>query len=881
MSWLRRLLHRRQMESQLDKELRYHLDQHAADLIAAGCDASEAHRRARLALGGPDQVKEECRDARGTRWVEDLFQDVRYTLRTLRQKPGFAAVALLTLALGIGITTLMFTVVNGVLLRSLPYADPRGVLEVQEKTSWKTQMGDLWAFSYPNFQDCRRAARSLDTIAILWDFNSALTAPGEPENVDRREVTANLLSFLGVPLYRGRAFLPEEDRPGGAPVAIIGYSLWQRRWGGSPLAVGSRLVIDGESRVIIGITSPRFRLPTTEPDVLTPLGQNTAPFMSARDGHALTVLARLRPGATLGQARSELAVLGSQLAEQFPKTNRGRTFVVARAQIDFGDVSSTLWLLLGAVAVVLLIACVNIASLLLARAVSRERELGMRIALGASRVRLVRQCLTEAAVLGIGGGALGIALASLGLHPFLALWPGTLPRADQVQLDWRVLLFALAVSLLSSMLFGIAPALRAQTRELEQVLRAGARTIAGSSRGMHRALVISEIALAAVLLVCAGILGRTLLRVSTLDPGVNIHNVLTARMALSPEILKNPSKTRAAWDEVLKRARSLPGVEAIATVDTVPLRDGNNQIGYSTTPTIPPADRAPIVLAASVSPDYLKVTGIRLRSGRFFTDHDRLGSEGVVVIDDVMAEKAFPGQDPIGKHLWIDMGSDPVRVVGVVNHVRQWGLASDDQNAVRAQLYYPFAQVPDRFLHRWSDLMSIAVRTSVDPRTLVEPLRHALRGPTGDQVLYEVRTMEELARGSISRQRFLLLLFGIFAGLALLLACIGIYGVLAYLTSRRVPEMGVRIALGAQRTEILSLILRDSLVMIAVGAAVGLCAAFGAARLLIHYVDGVRSIEPATFVLMTVVLFAAALAASFIPARRASRVGAMQALRQE
>jgi len=880
-TWLQRLLHRRIMETQLDKEVRFHLDQHTADLIADGCDPGEARRRARLEIGGPDQVKEECRDARGTRWLEDFFQDFRYTLRTLRQKPGFAAVALLTLALGIGATTVMFTVVNGVLFKSLPYADAKGLLEVQEQTSFSTQWGNLWGVNYLNFQDCRRAARSLEMVAWLGAPNGSLTAPGEPENVSRREITANLFSLLGAPLLRGRPFLPEEDRPGGAPVAIIGYSLWQRRWGGNPSALGSRLVIDGESRIIVGIASPSFRLVVLEPDVFTPLGQDTAPVMSEREAHPLTVVARLRPGATLSQARSELSVVGHQLAEQFPKTNRARTFIAGPLRVDFGDVESTLWLLLGAGALVLLIACVNIASLMLARAVSRERELAMRVALGAGRGRLVRQCLTEAAVLGIAGGALGVLLSSIGIHPFVALWPGTLPLAEQVNLDWRVLLFALAVSLLCSVLFGLAPALRAQSRELEQSLRAGSRAITGSSRRLHSGLVISEIALAAVLLICAGMLGRTLLRVASLDPGVDIHNVLTARMALSPATLKNPAKTRAAWDDVLKEARRLPGVQAVATVDTVPMRAGDNTIGYGTTPALGPPDKQPLVLAASVSPDYLQVMGMRLRSGRFFSDHDRLGSEGVVVIDDVMAQQAFPGQDPLGKHLWIDMGSDPVRVIGMVNHVRQWGLASDDQNKVRAQLYYPFAQVPDQYMHRWSDLMSIAVRTSVDPATLIEPLRHAVRGAGGDQVVYEVNTLEQLARDSIARQRFLLLLFGIFAGLALLLACIGIYGVLAYLTSRRVPEIGVRIALGAQSADVLWLILRGSLGMIAVGAAVGLCAAIAAGRVLIHLVDGMRSTDPSTFAVMTLVLFVAALAASFLPARRASRVDPMKALRQE
>ncbi len=528
------------------------------------------------------------------------------------------------------------------------------------------------------------------------------------------------------------------------------------------------------------------------------------------------------------------------------------------------------------------IACVNVASLLLARAVSRGRELAMRVALGAGRSRLVRQCLTESAVLGVSGGVLGVLLAASGIRPFLALWPGSLPRAEEVQLDWHVLLFAIGVSLLSGVLFGLAPALRAPAQELEQTLRAGARTVVGTSRRLHCGFVISEIALAVVLLVAAGMFGRTLLRVSSLDPGVNIRNVLVTRMALAPGTLANPGQIRAAWQDVLDRARRVPGVQSVATVDTVPMREGNNQLGYWTTADVPPENKRPMALATSVSPDYLKVMGIPLLQGRFFDDHDRIGKELVVVIDDVLAQHAFGGEEPVGKRLWVpEMSPDPVRVVGVVSHVRHWGLASDDQAQVRAQFYYPFAQVPDPLLRRWSELMSIAVRTSSPPLSVVEPLRRELRGATGDQALYEVRTMEQLASGTLARHRFLLLLFGIFAGLALLLACIGIYGVLAYLTGQRVPEFGVRIALGASARDVMRLVLRQSLGMIFAGVGVGIFVALAAGRLLVHLVDGMRPTEPSTFAIMIPILVFAALLASFAPAHRASRIDPMTALRQE
>jgi len=879
MTWWNRLLRRKQMEEQLEKELRFHLEQHTADLIARGYDPSEARRQARLALGGPAQVKEECRDARGTRWLEDLWQDLRYALRTLRQKPGFAAVALATLALGIGATTLMFTVINGVVLKPLPYREPDRLVKLQEKTDFSTQWGDLWAFTYPNFIDCKSGSRSLDLGA--WRYGGGtVSGSGSAEYVDSREVSADLFPLLGVTPIQGRAFRPDEDRLGTPPVVIISYGLWQRLYGGNAAVIGMPLVFDEKSYTIVGIAPASFRL-GDEADVFTLLGQDTSPRMQNREAHGVQVWARLRPGAKLAQPQAELTLIGRQLAEQYPKSNKGRTFIAEPLRPDVGDVRSTLWLLLGAVSLVLLIACVNVASLLLARAVSRERELAMRVALGAGRGRLVRQCLTESAVLGLSGGLLGILLASAGIRPFVTYWPGSLPRVEEVHLDWHVLLFALAASLASGLLFGLAPALRAPARELEQTLRAGARTLAGSSRRMHSGFVISEIALAVVLLVSAGMLGRMLLRLSSLHPGLNIQNVLTARTALSPATLTNPAQIRTAWDDILDRARSVPGVQSIATVDTVPLREGNNQIGYRTSPDAQPDNQQPLVLASSVSPDYLKVMGIPLRQGRFFDQHDRMDSEPVVVIDDVMAQEAFRGQEPLGKHLWIGLGTDPLRVVGVVGHVRYWGPAGDDQARVRAQLYYPFAQVPDKLLRRWSELMSIAVRTSTEPLSVIEPLRRAVRGATGDQVLHEVQTLDRLASDSLARQRFLLLLFSVFASLALMLACIGIYGVLAYLTSQRVPEIGVRIALGATARDVVGLVIRQSFGMIFLGVGVGIAGAWAAGRVLMRLVEGMQSTEPLSFAIMIPVLVIAALFASFVPARRASRVDPVKALRQE
>jgi predicted permease len=866
------------MEVELERELRFHEDENVADLVARGVHPDEARRQAKLALGGPEQVKEQCRDARGTRWVEDLLQDIQYAARTLRRRPGFTAVAILVLAVGIGSTTIMFAVINGVLLRPLSYPEPERLLTLHGATE---KFGEFWGFSNPDLADIRRETRS---VAIgAWTYGGGtVSAPGEPEYVDGRQVSAALFSVLGVPLLHGRTFGPDEDRPGAAAVAIISHALWQRRYGGDLRAIGQPLVFEGEPYTIVGIAPERFQL-AGEVDVYTPLGQNTTARMQNREARFIHVLAHLQPGATTAVAQAELSVIARRLAKEYPSSNAGVDMRVRPLQQELvGNVGSTLWLLLAAVGLVLLIACVNIASLLLARAAAREQEFAMRAALGASWSRLVRQCLTESTVLAVSGGALGALLAVVGVHPFVMVWPGGLPRGREIQFDTSVWVFTLTVTLASSVLFGLAPALRIRWNSVEQTLRAGARSIAGPSRPLQSAYVIAEVALAVVLLVSAGMLGRTLLTLSSQNPGVNVHNVLTAHFAVSPHALTNPGRIRSAWQDVLDRAGQVPGVESVALADIIPMREGENTLPYWTTSTPTPASQAPVALASAVTPDYLKVMGIPLQRGRFLDDHDGLDGEPVLVIDETLAQHAFGADDAVGKRLWVPaLGRLPLRIVGVVGHVRHWGLAGDDQSRVRDQVYYPFAQVPPPLLRLFSSFMSVAVRTRLAPASVEEPLRRALRGAGGDQALYEVRTMEQLAARSLERQRFLLLLFGVFAGIALLLASVGIYGVLAYLTSQRVPEFGVRMALGATRSDIMNLVLRQSASMIAVGVVIGALAAWGAGRLLARVVDGMRPTDLPTAAAMTFVLVAAAMLATAFPAWRASRVDASMALRQD
>ena len=877
---LRSLFRRSAVETELDEEFRHHLDLRTEENVASGMTREEARLTALRGMDGLEQRKEECRDARRTQWLQDLLQDSRYALRTLRQNRGFAAVVLGTLALGIGATTLMFTVINGVLLKPLPYPEPERLVVLQERTEQATQYGNLWAFTYPNYTDALRESRTL-TIAASRARRGALTGVGESEFLEGREISPNWFPILGISISRGRAFQSQDDLPGAAPVAILTHALWQRQFHGDPGIIGRSLTFDSQQFTVAGVLPADSRLFGTA-EIFFPLGPGVAPIAQNRRARpGLFIIGRLNAGVTLDQARAELDQIGHRVAAQYPETNQGRTFVAEPLRPDVGNVQSVLWLLLGAVALVLLIACVNVASLQVARAVGRHREFVMRAALGARRGRLLRQCLTESAVLGITGGTAGVALAIFGLQPFLRMWP-SLPRIQEIELDWRVLSFALAVSLASSLVFGLAPALRLPTRGLERAPRGGAQSGDRGSRRLHAAFVIAEITLAVVLLISAGLLGSTLIRVSSLDPGLNADNVLVARMALSRQTLQTPGRARAAWDDVLRRARAVPGVESAATVDTVPMRAGNNQLAYWPNAALPPGPELPLALATSVSPEYFKVMGIQLLKGRFIQEQDRAGSDNVIVIDEVLAQLAFPEQEATGKRLWLpNSGFESAQVVGVVRHVRHWGLAGDDQQRVRAQFYYPFAQLPDGLVRRWSELMSVAVRTSIAPDTIVPALRKELAGASGDQVLYEIRTMDQLARDSIVQQRFLLSLFSSFAAMALLLACLGVYGVLTYTVSRRVPEIGVRIALGANGRNVAGMILGQCLKLLIVGLGLGVIGAVGAGRLIESLVEGARQADPAMFAAMTAIFAAAALLASYLPARRASRVDPLTALRQD
>ena len=819
--------------------------------------------------------------------MSGFFQDVRYAWRGLRTKPGFALLAILILALGSGGATIMFTVISSVLLKPLAYSDPDRLVTLHLQTE---KFRDRWGFSYPDYLDCRRDCHSFEGLAAWTYSGGTVSKPGPVGYVTGRQISPELFSVLRVALLRGRSFEANDDQLGAAPVAIISTRLWQQRYGSNPGAVGMPLNYDGKVYTVVGIAPAGFRLVggfeyEGDGDVYTPLGQNNEPRMQWRGAYFLHVIGRLHRGVTLEQARSELAVFSQRLAKEYPEFDRDVTEVPIPLKAELvQNAKPTLWLLLSAVAVVLLIGCVNVASLFLTRVISRRQEFAMRLALGAPRVRLVRQCLTESGVLGICGGLVGLLLALLGTRPFIRFWPEGIPRANEIHVDWRVLLFAVATSILTGLIFGLIPALRANNSRIEETLRSRSRSIAGSARRPLSSFVVCQIALALVLLSAAAVLGRTLFRLSSLSPGVDTHNVLAARIAVSPSVLSDPAKAKANWRELLENVERVPGVRSAALTESVPMRGGEWVANYSTTASMPPLSQAPEAVAFGASPDYMDVMRLQLVRGRFFDENDKLGNTPVVVIDEKFAHHAFGQEDPLGKLVWIPGvggGSGAVQVVGVVGHVRKWGLANDDLSPVQDQFYYPLAQLPEKIIPIYATFVSIVVRTDVSPMNTLQALQQAARGSAGDQTLYDIYTMEQLASASLSQQRFLLFLFGIFAGLALLLACVGIYSVVAYLTNQRVPEFGVRMAVGANTADILGLVLRESLVMLLIGTAAGIVSSIWTERLLQRLVPLATAPLISTFALVLPILIVVALMASYVPARRAAKVDPMVALRYE
>jgi predicted permease len=828
--------------------------------------------------------------------MSGLGQDLRYALRQIRKNPGFTAVAALTLALGIGANTAIFSVVNAVLLNPLPFPNASRIVSLFEATPNFPQ----GSISYPNFLDWQRENHSFEAMAAFRWTDGAITGVGEAEAVQARRVSANFFPILGVNPILGRNFTPEEDRRGANPTALISEGLWKRKFGRDPNVVGKRLIVAGQGRTIIGVIPASFRLSIWNfqtADVYEPIGEETDQAFFLRDTYwGMDAIGVLKPGVTLAQARDDMKRVNSALAVAYPKEDGNiKANIIALKDEIVGDMRPALLVLLGAVGFVLLIACVNVANLLLARSTSRQREFSVRAALGAGQARILRQLLTESVLLSLLGGGFGLILAKWGTTAALAAVPQTVPRAEEIGMNLHVLLFTAFISVLTGILFGLLPALRMSRSDISGRLKESGRTISGSHSRTQSVLVMGEMAMALVLLVGAGLMCRTLVQLWKVDPGFDPHNLSYFSVAPASSLVhQSPDAVRAALRQVEATIRSVPGVEALSLHYGARPMDSDNERGFLLEGQDLPTRQNKTfqqALEYGVEPEYLETMRIPLLRGRFLSDQDNEHSVRVVVIDTSFAQEYFRGQDPIGKQIRIfELENDstkqvqiPLVIVGVVGHVNQWGLADDASQPLQAQIYRPILQSGDAEMKELAQGFGVFVRSRspLGPEAFFQSIRRKLLAGNQDMIVSDNQTEEEVVASSIASQRFSLILLGVFAGLALLLAGIGIYGVLSYLVGQRTQEIGVRMALGAQRLDVLRMVLRDGARMALLGAAIGLVAALVLTRLMASMLFGVRPTDPITFVAMVVLLSGIALFACYLPARRAAKVDPMVALRYE
>jgi predicted permease len=814
-----------------------------------------------------------------------VLQDLRYTLRMLAKSPGFAAVAILTLALGIGANTAIFSIVNGVLLNPLPFPHPQELTVLYEHTP----NDETSSISYPNFLDWQRTNSTFASMAAYRHEDFNVTASGEPERVRGGMVSAEFFPILGVKPLLGRVFSRDEDRQGAAPVVLLAEGFWQRRFGSARDIIGKQIIMDGDPYTIIGVIPASFHLSTFNfggiKDVYVPVAQTKDPYFYHRDVHeGMDAIGRLKPGVSLAAAQADMAQITGDLAAAYPDADksRGATVVPLRDALVH-EVRPYLWLLLGAVGFVLLIACVNVGNLQLARSTGRAHEFAIRRALGADRWRVVRQLLTESVVLGIAGGALGACVAAWGTQAAIRLLPDTLPRSEDVGLDGHVLAFTIAISVLAGVVFGLVPALKMSRSGVQETLKEGGR---GASAGRQRAqsvFVVAEMALALVLLTGAGLMIRTLARLWSVNPGFNSQNVLVFEVTLAPSLGVNAATNRSAIRELSQTLRAIPGVQAASmTGGAVPMY-GDDELPFWIDGQTKPANVSEMNQALSyfVEPGYLKTMQIPLLQGRFIAATDDEHSPQIIVIDENFARKYFPGQDPIGKRIHMPIINMDPEIVGVVGHVKHWGLDSEaDRHPLQEQAYSPFLQIPDGVLSG-PPQAGVALRSAGAPLEMVGAVREAITKLNGQNVMYEATTMEAIIADSLAARRFSMILLGIFATLALLLSGVGIYGVISYVVGQRTREIGIRIALGAQRSTVLRLILGEGMKMAMIGIVLGVVAAAGLTRLMSQLIFGVSAADPVTFAAVTIILTTVAFAACYVPARRAMRVDPIIALRSE
>jgi len=814
-----------------------------------------------------------------------LLQDLRYAVRQFLKTPGLTILVIITIALGVGANTALFSVVNGVLLNPLPYPEPDQLVALRESKpnfEWGT-------IPYPTFRDWQKDNHTFSSIAVWRGYAFSLTGAGEAEQVNAQLVSSDFFPILGVKPLLGRSFLAGEDEIGAAPIAVISEGLWRRKFASAPDILSKGITLDGNSYSIVGVipAGPHFPMGSAfaRREVFVPIGQWKNNLLTSRGaGLGINGIGRLKPGVTIEQARADMTSVSNNLAVAFPDTNKGISArLIPFKQWMVGDIGSLLLVLLASVGFVLLIACVNVANLLLARSTSRTREFAVRSALGASQRRMVRQLLTESLLLAVAGGMLGLMLAAWGTRAALSVLPTALPRTEEIGLDIRVLFFTLAISLLAGILFGLVPALKMSPSRLQETLKEGGRGMSGGRHRVQGAFVVAEMAMALVLLAGAGLMIRSLTRLWGVDPGFNSRNVLTVGLTLPQSMMAaSPDAIRAAFREFDHKIASIPGVEAVSqTWGSVPMAGDDEQTFWFEGQPKPanPNDRS-WAIDYIVEPGYLKAMEIPLLRGRFFTNQDNEHSPRVVVVDDVFARKYFPNENPVGKRILRDDAS-PEEIVGVVGHVKQWGLDADDTEKLRAQIYIPCMQMPDAFITMQASGSTVIIRSRQAGTGLLDSIRHASQQISSEQIIFNPQTMDQIIADSLAERRFSMILFGAFAALALLLASVGIYGVISHVVGQRTHEIGIRMALGARRLDVLRLILVGAGRVALIGVALGLVCALSLTSLLANRLYGVSPQDPITFVAVPSILIAVALLASYLPARRATKVDPMTALRYE
>ncbi|PWT89341.1 MAG: hypothetical protein C5B54_09065 [Acidobacteria bacterium] len=870
---IRNLVQKRRLDQELDDELDFHLSLQIEENLRKGMTEEEARRHAFIALGGRQQNKEQCREVRAGAFVDTLFQDLRYAIRSLLRSPGLLIVILLTLALGIGASTAIFTVIQAVLLRPLPYPDSERLMTIWMRDKDRS-MGQT---NYATYQDWKERLHSFQSIAVMSTWEPTLQGYGEPTPLEGLSVSREFFSLLGIGPYMGRDFLPEEDRPNQNRVVILTYPFWKNRLGGDSSILGKQINLSGIPRTVVGILPPQFesilRYDYKEAVIFRPLGYDETLPYACRSCNHLRALGRILPGIPSSQASQEIDTFTQALIAKYPQDygTTGASIVPLHEQI-VSNVRKVLLLLLVGVGLVLLIACSNIASLMLARATRRSQEMTIRAALGAGRGRLLRQLLTESSALALAGGLAGIALSMSGTRALIYYAPANIPRLQNVSIDIHVLLFAFCATVLAALIFGLIPALQNSRTDLQTSIQSMGRSVSSPKQTLRKSLVVANLALALVLLCGTALLIESIHRLLSQRLGFEKSSVITMTITLIGSQYDERNNVDSYFQQVLDRVQSLPGIASVGIVSQLPLSAGLDSFGIEVRDKpLLRGGQAPTAERFAISPGYLNTLRIALVRGRGITTQDNAHSQPVVLANRTLAERIWPGEDPIGKQIHIGETELPWRtVVGVVDDVRHRGL----QEPFAMQFYMPAQQ--------WSDTsMTLVARTSINPSSSIASIRRTIRSIDPDQPISQIATMDDVVEATIAQKRFALPLVEFFAVCAVLLAAIGVYGVMAYSVTVRIPEIGLRVALGADAKTILSMILRGGLFLAMCGIAIGLGSSLVLMRFLRSLLFGVQPTDPQTLAIGVFILFSVAFVASALPAIRASRINPMTALRHE